>query len=147
MKLLVAGLGQFTAAGCGHTFGEQKIQSGGEALSLSEKRKILLGRMLYQGGDVYLIDNFFDELEMSFREDLYEAVIGDYLRDKTVIFCCSDYRVLKKTDKIAVFRGGKIWRTGTFWDLLDQKGDQYFLELLKEGLGSTSNKLTKIGMI
>lgn len=51
--------------------GEDHIQvlEDGNNFSTTDKRKILVARMLYQGGDIFLFDRFFDDIDQLNRKD------------------------------------------------------------------------------
>ena len=74
--------------------------------------------MLYQGGDIYLIDDFFDELAEQIKLELFRDVILEYLNDKTVIYVSLEKELLSRSDKVLVMLNQKMDAFGSFSDLL-----------------------------
>lgn len=86
-----------------HKFkGGDKIQVLAKAqnFSKSERRKILIARMLYISGDIYIMRNFFGYDELETELIFFRRVVQGFLIDKTVIFDCNLEKILESSDKI-----------------------------------------------
>ena len=85
-----------------------EVIEGGMNFSSSERRKIILARMLYVAGDVYVMKDFFGYGESQAEELMYKRVVKGYLWDKTVIIVTKMEKVAKHVDKISVFNNKKV---------------------------------------
>lgn len=99
--------------------------------------------MLYQDGDIFLIDEFFDDFDPVLRFSLFSDVILTELKKKTVIFLSQDNRIVRKADQIFVFDNNTITESGTYDELL-QKEDSLFRQLLKIFKPNFDNNNTQI---
>jgi ABC-type transport system involved in cytochrome bd biosynthesis fused ATPase/permease subunit len=66
-----------------------QVEEDGNNFSTTDKRKLMVARMLYQGGDIFLFDRFFDDVDQLNRKDLFEKVLKE-LKNKTVLFVTGD---------------------------------------------------------
>ena len=123
------------------------VLEGAVNFSQDSQKKIQQSRMLYQGGDIFLFDDFFDEIDIAFRESVYTNIVINYLSGKTVLIHTLDYKIQQNTDNIYVFNDHKIESNGWFWDLLNYEDDSVFFKLLKHGLGNDKQKQTKLGIL
>lgn len=79
-----------------------EVREDASNFSSSEKRKILLARMLYISGDIYIMKNFFGQDEIQAEIILFRRLIKGLLADKTVIFTCPRLEIAELSDQIIV---------------------------------------------
>lgn len=98
---------------------ESIILSNAVNFSLTERTKILLARILYQDhSDIYIFDNVFDEINPKLISKLYDRVVKDYLKDKTVLIRSSNKVIMKKIDRIVAFKDRVICYDGNPGDFI-----------------------------
>jgi ABC-type transport system involved in cytochrome bd biosynthesis fused ATPase/permease subunit len=95
-----------------------EILEGAKNISIDLQRKILLARWVYQEKDIYLVDDLFDDLNVAEWNLIYENIIMDELREKTVIFMSYTNLQIKVADHIILFDNGQIVEQGAYHDLL-----------------------------
>lgn len=98
----------------------------GENLSGGERQRLAIARALLKGGRLWALDE-----PTSSVDALTERFIYDYLfkqaENDTVILVSHRLTGLEKMDQIIVMEQGKIIESGTFSELMEQKG--YFYEM------------------
>ena len=97
--------------------------------SLSERRKILLARVLYHGGDIFCLDNFFDDWLSPFSAKTFSGLMDNVLKKKTVIYSTTNNQLIRKADLVLFFEDGEIKQQGSYIDLLKEH-DKGFFKLL-----------------
>jgi len=127
-----------------------EITGDGNNLGKLEKIKILLARMIYQGGDIFVFDTFFDEISEYDRVSIFKkAILNNLKTDKTVVYISNDPELMKYADQIIVLNEGKIINQGRFYKILTIpespfKGifsDAIFKDLLRNYIPENSNTL------
>lgn len=93
----------------------------GSNFSSSQRMRILLARMLYQQGDIYLMKGFFGHEEDEIEQNLYFKLMEGPLKYKTVVIACNNEAILKLVDKIYIFFEGRANEIGTFDQLIHLK--------------------------
>lgn len=104
--------------------GEDYIQvlENGLNFSSSERRKIILARMLYVAGDIYIMKDFFGYGESAADEMMYRRVVEGYLWDKTVIIVSNSKPVAKMMNNIMVFKNQTVSRYSTYLEFTTGEG-------------------------
>ncbi|EGR29526.1 hypothetical protein IMG5_154140 [Ichthyophthirius multifiliis] len=93
---------------------QRNVGPQGNNLSGGQKQRICLCRAIYQGNDIYLLDDVFSNLDYSVAQKIYENAILQLLikqKQKTVILITSQYGLLNKKEeisKIIYVKNGKI---------------------------------------
>lgn len=108
---------------------ETEVLHNGLNFSLSERRKMLLARLLYHGGDIFCMDNFFDDWLPQLSTKTFNNLMDNTLKQKTVIYSTTNNILIKKADLVLYFEDGQIKQQGTYTDLLKQH-DKGFFKLL-----------------
>lgn len=90
-------------------------------LNFEQKWKTILARMLYSEGDIFLFDDFFDELPENERKKVFKLVVMEELKDKTVIFVSNNQEIMKYSSKVIFFGSGKIIEDGKYRELLSRR--------------------------
>ncbi len=99
----------------------------GSALSGGEKQRVSIARSLLKKSQVLLVDEATSALDLETAYQVSESILG--LNDITAIVVTHslDERLLKQYDGILTLKNGQIIETGTFDELIAQKG--YFYSL------------------
>ena len=80
-----------------------EILENGSNLTFQQKWKMILARMLYSDGDIYLIHHFFDELSPHERKEVFKKIVLKELKNKTVIFSSNDPKLMTYSEKLLHF--------------------------------------------
>jgi len=99
----------------------------GSGLSGGEKQRISIARSLLKRSQVLLVDEATAALDAETAYQVASAILG--LKDVTgiVVTHSLDEGLLKQYDQIITLKNGSIVETGTFDDLIAEKG--YFYSL------------------
>lgn len=89
------------------------LKERGSSLSKEYQLKVTLARFLYQERDIYLFDNFFDEIDSSQDEQLFDRVVTQYLQSKTVVFCSNREQYIDHSEHVYIFKAGMIVDQGS----------------------------------
>ena len=132
-----------------------EILEGAKNISIDLQRKILLARWVYQEKDIYLMDDLFDDLNVAEWNMIYQNIIMDVLKEKTVIFMSYTNLQIKVADHIILFDNGQIIEQGSYHDLLSDASSELRKVVLQDnGEGGISllgrlmegqKKTTKLG--
>ena len=79
-----------------------------DILSTSQKIKINIARALYSEPDIYLFDDIFSTLDIANGKNIFEKVIKDYLKGKTVLLITNKEQYLSMMDNIIIMNEGEI---------------------------------------
>nr|KYP56046.1 ABC transporter C family member 5 [Cajanus cajan] len=101
-------------------------------LSGGQKQRIQLARALYQGTDIYLLDDPFSAVDAHTGSELFREYVLTALADKTVIFVTHQVEFLPAADMILVLKEGHIIQAGKYDDLLQAGTDFKTLKAIKE---------------
>ncbi|XP_054712440.1 multidrug resistance-associated protein 1-like [Uloborus diversus] len=109
-----------------------EIGEKGVNLSGGQKQRVSLARALYQDADLYLLDDPLSAVDSHVGNHIFKYVIGPNgaLRKKTRILVTHDLSVLPEVDQIFLMSEGRILESGTYEQLLEQKGE--FFNLIEE---------------
>lgn len=105
----------------------------------SEKRKLLLARVIYNKSDILLIDEFFDDVQIDHRSRLFKTVVKEAYKDRIVVYITKDPSLFRFCQKGVVLDNGKIVETGTYKNLIKQKGSLFYHLATKGNLDADQN--------
>ncbi|XP_065205454.1 multidrug resistance-associated protein 1-like [Planococcus citri] len=111
-----------------------EIGEKGINLSGGQKQRISLARAVYFGAEVYFLDDPLSAVDSHVGKHIFDRVIGPsgLLKDKTRVLVTHSVTYLSQVDFIVVIKDGSVSESGTFEELLDNKGD--FSEFLESYL-------------
>ncbi|GBM27210.1 Multidrug resistance-associated protein 1 [Araneus ventricosus] len=111
-----------------------EIGEKGVNLSGGQKQRVSIARAVYQDADIYLLDDPLSAVDSHVGAHIFKHVIGPNgaLQNKTRILATHDISVLSDVDKIYVLSEGKILESGSYRELLNQKGE--FARFIEENL-------------
>ncbi|GFT87124.1 multidrug resistance-associated protein 1, partial [Nephila pilipes] len=120
-----------------------EIGEKGVNLSGGQKQRVSLARAVYQDADIYLLDDPLSAVDSHVGAHIFKHVIGPegVLQNKTRILATHDFSVLQEVDKIYLMSEGRVVESGSYQQLLDQKGD--FAILIEEYLTKQIEDETK----
>ncbi|KAF0926592.1 hypothetical protein E2562_026903 [Oryza meyeriana var. granulata] len=95
-----------------------EIGQRGLNMSGGQKQRIQLGRAVYNGADIYLLDDPFSAVDAHTAATLFNDCVMAALENKTVILVTHQVEFLSKVDKILVMENGEITQEGTYEELL-----------------------------
>jgi len=72
-------------------------------LSSTERRNLLLARLMYLKGSIYIMDGFWDQNNESEERDLLVNLMQKCLKNKTVFYKSRSQSLIKEADKIILF--------------------------------------------
>ncbi|XP_069761773.1 multidrug resistance-associated protein 1 isoform X2 [Narcine bancroftii] len=103
---------------------ETEIGEKGVNLSGGQKQRVSLARAVYSNNAVYLLDDPLSAVDAQVGRHIFEKVIGPkgLLNGKTRVLVTHGITFLPQMDKIFVMVDGKISESGTYKELLEQKG-------------------------
>jgi ABC-type bacteriocin/lantibiotic exporter with double-glycine peptidase domain len=91
-----------------------EIGEKGINLSGGQKARIGVARAVYQQRDIYLMDDPISALDASVRKKLFQNVIVNHLKDKTVVLVTHAIDFIHLADKIILMDKGNIVAQGSF---------------------------------
>lgn len=98
----------------------------GENLSDGEKQRLALARAMLRKGRLWLLDEPTSALDYVTEQRVMRQLFGQ-AADDTLLLICHRLAGLEAMDRIVVMDQGGIVETGTFAELMEQKG--YFYEM------------------
>ena len=115
--------------------GGDKTEIGEKGINLSggQKHRIALARACYSDADLYLLDDPLSAVDSHVAKHIFSKVLSEkkgFLKGKTCLLVTNNLSILPKVDKIIVLKAGKISESGTYNQLMDNKGA--FYELVSE---------------
>ena len=115
--------------------GGDKTEIGEKGINLSggQKHRIALARACYSDADLYLLDDPLSAVDSHVAKHIFSKVLSEkkgFLKGKTCLLVTNNLNILPKVDKIIVLKEGKISESGTYNQLMDNKGA--FYELVSE---------------
>ncbi|EKW1656583.1 heme ABC transporter ATP-binding protein/permease CydC [Citrobacter freundii] len=100
------------------------LGEGGRQLSGGELRRLAIARALLHDAPLMLLDEPTEGLDATTESQMLE-LIGDAMRDKTVLMVTHRLRGLSRFDQIIVMDNGHIIEQGNHADLLARQGRYY----------------------
>ncbi len=120
---------------------ETEIGEKGINLSGGQKQRVSLARAVYASSDVFLLDDPLSAVDSHVGRYLFDHVIGPKgcLSNKTRLLVTHGITFLPQVDLILVIKDGVISETGTYKELLEQKGA--FAEFLVQYLSEETDQM------
>ncbi|MNP36271.1 Lipid A export ATP-binding/permease protein MsbA [compost metagenome] len=100
----------------------------GENLSDGEKQRLALARVMLRKGRVWLLDEPTSSLDYVTEHHVLKHLYAQAAND-TLLLICHRLTGLEEMDQIVVMDQGKVVETGSYSELMGQKG--YFYEMKK----------------
>lgn len=107
------------------------LGEGGAGLSGGERQRIALARAFLKKASVLILDEVSAHLDVETEQSLARA-LQRLMVDKAVLLIGHRLETMTWADQLVVMRQGEIVETGTYEELIRQKG--YFRELLQAGI-------------
>ncbi|MFX3649906.1 MAG: thiol reductant ABC exporter subunit CydC [Paenibacillus sp.] len=98
----------------------------GENLSDGEKQRLALARAMLRNGRLWLLDEPTSSLDYVTEQRVLQQLLAQASED-TLLLICHRLTGLEEMDRIVVMDQGKIVESGSFSELMEQKG--YFYEM------------------
>ena len=121
------------------------ISDKGDNLSGGQKTRLTIARAVYREADIYLFDDPFSALDAYVGKNIFEKVIKEYLKGKTVLVITHALQFLPMMDYIIKMNEGKIEYYGNVKDAEKQKFFEEFVNANKsqnfmESINNYANK-------
>nr|CAD7402137.1 unnamed protein product [Timema poppensis] len=115
---------------------QTEIGERGINLSGGQKQRVSLARTVYNGADIYLLDDPLSAVDSHVSKHIFHKVIGPtgILRNKTRVLMTHSITFLREVDLIVVLRDGEVSETGSYKELLARKGafSQFLLQHIQD---------------
>lgn len=111
-----------------------EIGEKGINLSGGQKARVSLARAVYAESDIVMMDDPISALDANVRKQIFKHVFMGLLKDKTRILVTHAIDFLHLSDRIVVFKEGKIQAMGTFEELQNDPHLQSVLAINKKNL-------------
>ncbi|XP_053376881.1 multidrug resistance-associated protein 1-like [Mercenaria mercenaria] len=106
--------------------GRDMTEIGEKGINLSggQKQRVSMARAVYFNSDIYLLDDPLSAVDAHVGKDIFENVLSEngLLRNKTRVLVTHGITWLPRVDKIFVIEHGEISETGTYEQLMENKG-------------------------
>lgn len=103
---------------------ETLIGEGGRGLSGGQQQRLSIARALYRNVKILVLDEATSALDSIGEAKIYEN-LKKRIKDETVIMISHRLSTLRNADKIYVVSENRICESGSFDELLSQKGEFY----------------------
>lgn len=80
-----------------------------------------MARAIYRDTDIYLLDDPLSAVDSNVSRSIFEKVIKDFLKGKTVVLVTHQLQYLKEVDQIVCLDQGKVSFDGSFEDFKNVK--------------------------
>lgn len=112
-------------------------------MSGGQKQRVSLARAVYNGADMYFLDDPLSAVDSHVGKHIFENVIGPngILKKKTRVLVTHGITYLPEVDSIVVLKDGEISENGTYKELLEKKGD--FADFLVQHLQEAAEDETE----
>lgn len=98
----------------------------GIKLSGGEKQRVGIARAIYKNPEILLLDEATSHLDIQSEKKIQKA-LHDFFKNITAIVIAHRLSTIKEMDKIIVMDHGKVIESGSFDELMKQKGKFYTL--------------------
>lgn len=103
---------------------EALVGEGGHKISGGQKQRLALARAIYKGGDVFLFDDCFSNMDAETENEVLERLL-DSFPGKTLVFVSHRLSTIMKSERVIFMKGGKIIEDGAHKNLLSKRGEYY----------------------
>lgn len=97
----------------------------GKDLSPGYWQRLAIARMLYRNRKIFLLDEPFTYIDDISAREILKNMLKFVGKDRSVIYITRSTKHLKNFDKIYYFEKGKVVESGSWKDLMKQKGRLY----------------------
>lgn len=115
---------------------QTEIGEKGINLSGGQKQRVALARSIYSDADIYILDDPLSAVDSHVGKHIFDNVLGEnsMLQKKTRLLVTHAISFLPKVDEIVVILNGEISESGSYKNLLAQKGAfaEFLIEYLQE---------------
>lgn len=94
-------------------------------MSGGQKQRIAIARAVYADADIYLIDDCLSALDAHVGKNIFNNVLKNLLKDKTIIFVTHALQYMPQTNRIIVFSKGQIAEQGTYEELSKNENGEF----------------------
>ena len=84
------------------------LNEDGNSLSSGQKTKLNIARAIYSDADIYLLDDPFSALDANISKKIFEKVIKEYLKGKTILIITRALQYIPMMDYIIKMKEGEI---------------------------------------
>ena len=92
-----------------------------DLLSYGQKIKLNIARAVYSNADIYLFDESFSFLDIYVGKNIFEKVIKEYLKGKTILIITQNLQYINFMDYVIKMKEGEIQYYGSIKDAEKQK--------------------------
>ena len=103
---------------------ETVIGERGIRLSMGEKQRITIARVLLKNPSVVILDEATSSVDTETERKIQNA-LENLMTDRTVLVIAHRLSTVRKADQIIVLKEGKVTETGTHNSLIQNKGDYF----------------------
>jgi len=105
---------------------ETVVGRDGYGLSEGQKQRLLIARMIYRNPDYVFLDEATNSLDAQNELSIVNN-LNTFFKGKTVLIVAHRLSTVKNADQIVVLQQGEIKEVGTHQELLQIKGQYYYL--------------------
>ncbi len=109
------------------------IGKDGIKLSGGQRQRLSIARMILAKPNIVILDESTSALDVYTEESLFEALLSEFLKERTTIIIAHRLSTIRQADYIYVLDKGKIIEEGTQKYLMEKEG--VFCEFLSKGRG------------
>jgi len=109
---------------------DTEIGENGVKLSGGQRQRVVIARALFTNPEILILDEATSELDLE-SERMVQETIKDLSKELTIIIVAHRLSTVKDADVINVLEKGKICESGSYQELLLQKGRLYYLDSLQ----------------
>ncbi|XP_025154543.1 multidrug resistance-associated protein 5 isoform X3 [Harpegnathos saltator] len=118
---------------------ETEIGERGVNLSGGQRQRVALARAYYANRDIYFLDDPLSAVDAYVGSYIFEKLIIEALRNKSVLFVTHNIQFLKRCDEIYMMSEGKIVEHGTHEELM--RLDREYASMVKSGIIAAEENL------
>ena len=109
---------------------DTQVGERGHALSGGERQRLALARIFLKNPEIVILDEATSALDMNTEKKVIRNIL-DHFRDRTIIIIAHRITNITECDRIFVMKEGRIQEEGTFYSLIERKGE--FYRIFREG--------------
>ncbi|XP_012526578.1 multidrug resistance-associated protein 5 isoform X3 [Monomorium pharaonis] len=121
---------------------DTEIGERGVNLSGGQKQRVALARAYYASRDIYFLDDPLSAVDAYVGSYIFEKLILEALRNKSVLFVTHNIQFLKRCDEIYMMNAGKIVEHGTHEDLM--RLDREYASMVKNSTVAMEDNLSVV---
>lgn len=117
------------------------IAERGARLSGGQRQRIAIARALYRKPEILILDEATSALD-GYSEERIQSVIDKMEENMTIVIVAHRLKTIKNADQIYVIADGQIQETGTWGELIEQKGMLYEMAARQDMSASTEKSMS-----